>query len=131
MMRELILGVLFTTAGAAAPLSAQQLHIGFDRHGVSVGGTVQIGGHRGPILRIGDRDCDEPVRYECRTVRVWVPGCRHIEHVPAQYGWVRDRCGRLEWTCIAPAYDRVVEEPGHWEWREERVPVSGRHRHRG
>jgi hypothetical protein len=126
------LGLLCGASLLAAPAKAQRLEIGIDRHGVRVGGEVQLGGPRGPVLRIGGREdcapeyCHEHVRYELRRVRVWVPGCERVEHVPARWGWRRDACGRMERVLISPAYDRVVQEPGRWEWREERVAVPCR-----
>ena len=127
MKRHLILGVLLAAGGLVAPAAAQRLHIGIDRGGVHVGGEVQIGGRRGPVVSFGEgRVPYDQVRYETQRVRVWVPGCQRIEHVPARWGWRRDACGRLVRVCISPAYDRVVQEPGHWEWRDECVPVRSR-----
>jgi hypothetical protein len=117
MTTHRILASLFVLASLAMPLAAQRLEIGFDRGGIDVRAALPLGGRCGPILQIGGRfgGCDDV--HVCRSTRVWVPGCQRIEHIPARYGWRRDACGRMVQYCISPAYDRVIEEPGYWDWR--------------
>lgn len=72
------------------------------------------------------RSCVPPAsgHWETITERVWVPGeCRTV-HIPAQYGWVTDRCGYRRWVEICPARCEIVQDPGRWECRQRQVWVS-------
>ncbi len=64
--------------------------------------------------------------YKTVTRKVWIEGISRQVHVPAQYGWGYDSCGRRTWIVVRPAYHRTVREPGHWDYRTERVWVPGR-----
>lgn len=115
MIRNILIACL-CALGAVQTASAQRVSFDFARGGV----RLHIGG--GHDARVGH----EPRggHWELRRERVYVEGCEHIEHVPAVYEWRRDACGRMVRVCVQPAYDRVVREPGHYEWRETRVWVS-------
>ncbi len=54
---------------------------------------------------------------------VRVPGYWREECVPAQYGWVRDHCGRMLWTIVVPACHRNIWVPPHCETRSRQVWV--------
>ena len=119
--------------------ASAQFGIRLDRQGVQVcvgptcevPRTVEYG--RSPRLRasrgvarrsFGSRH----VRGYWKTVRerVWVPGFYERVHVPAQYGWRIDSCGRRVRYCVRPARYENVWRPGCWEWQSRRVWVPGR-----
>ncbi len=70
-------------------------------------------------------------RWVVQRERVWIPECRHIVQVPARWGYRQDSCGRRVRVLIAPAYQRIVVEPGRWEWQTRRVWVPATRGHRG
>ena len=113
MIRNILIASV-VALGAAESASAQRVSFDVARGGV----RLHIGGGHdarpAPTSRHGGH-------WEVRRERVWVDGCEHIEHVPAVYEWQRDRCGRLVRICVQPAYDRVVREPGRWEYRDQQV----------
>lgn len=58
-----------------------------------------------------------------RTIRerVCVPGYYQTVHVPAEYGWRYDDCGRRYRCIIRPACVQQVWCPERWEWQTRRV----------
>ena len=134
MMRLIIFASLFVLVAPLA-VPAQQISIGFGRRGVEVHADFGRAPHgHGIRHRHGPRPVlRTPLpghglvggHWELRRERVWIEGCERIVHVPAEYAWRRDSCGHVTRVCVRPAYDRIVCEPGRWEWRERRVWVTG------
>jgi hypothetical protein len=113
----LCLGIATLLLGPVA-LPAQHISIGFGSPRVAVRASLDLG----PRVHHG--------RWVLQRERVWVPGCRRLIHVPARWGYRYDSCGRRVRVLISPARERIVEEPGHWEWRTRRVWVPAHRRYR-
>lgn len=125
MFRTILFSSVLAFAAAVAEAPAQHVSIGIGRGGVQLRVGTHDYGYRGsrrhhvpPVVRSHQRGC-----WQTHRERVWVAGCERVVHVPARYAWRRDACGRMVRVCVRPAYDRVVREPGRWEWRERRVWV--------
>lgn len=80
----------------------------------------------------------EPVRapeprghWETVSEQVLVPGYWTEEHVPPTWGWIRGRCGQLEWGIVEPGGCRRVWIPEHFETRTRQVWVVDRCEPRG
>jgi len=114
MIAKSVFLTLFTLGALAGSSVGQHIHVGFGDGGLHVEAT--FGDHR----RSG--------HWEVREVRVFVPGQRRVVHVPAEYGWRLDACGHRVRFVVRAAYDRVIEEPGRWEVRRQRVWVEHGHR---
>ncbi len=76
--------------------------------------------------------CEPPRRwvagyYEVRREKVVHPGYWREEVIPAQYGWVKDRCGTRRHVVIKPECRRRVWVPERCEWVETKVWIPGRH----
>ncbi len=63
--------------------------------------------------------------YEVRREKVVHPGFWREEVTPAEYGWVRGRCGGWQYVVIKPECRRRVWVPERCEWVETRVWVPG------
>lgn len=119
IQRLLLIGAVLL--GTAVPAAAQigfQVSFGGHHHGRSF--RVSLGSGPRHHHRAYHR---HHFRYVDRLVRVWVPGCERRIYVPARYGYRLDVCGRRVRYCIAQAHYRLIQEPGRWEYRRERVRV--------
>lgn len=129
--------MLLTLMGAlAAPAAAGDLSLDFgfrhSRHGKGI--AISVGyrsGHRAQRHHRRHHHHDRceyvPGHYEFVQKKVWVAGGLRKEWRPARWGWRYDACGRRVRVLVRPAGYVMVHVPGHWDYVQERVWVSGRY----
>ena len=132
--------LLFALLLAAPPAAAQDpgIRASYQRNssGHRFGVEVSIGGQRSERSRFSRRACPPsrgytrresvrqvwvPGHYELVQRRVWVPGAYRQVWVPPVYETRYDYFGRPFQVLIMPGHHVTVQDPGHWEYRDERV----------
>ena len=131
------LGVTLQRGGESLALSAgkDRLRASYGRRGRGI--EIGVGSRRG--VRIDYRNqrhvCVStrvwvPGHYETRSHDVWVPGHREKVWIEAAYETVIDSCGRRSRRLVRHGYWDVIEHPGHYETRHEKIWVPGRYERR-
>ncbi len=139
IQRLLLIGAVLL--GMAVPAVAQigfQVSFGGRHHGrnlqISIGsrhhqdhhdGWHQRGRHQRGRHHRGRRHRHVGLGFGYVNERVWVPGPQRRVYVPARYGYRRDACGLRVRYCIVPAHYQIIQEPGTWEYRRQRLWVGG------
>jgi hypothetical protein len=71
-----------------------------------------------------------PGRYDWVSRRVFVPGPVQREWVAPVFEWRFGPCG-AQYVCVREGYWRTIQQPGHYEYRRERVYQPGHWAARG
>ena len=137
MLRATLL-VIATLCGLESRLPAQ-VHLGVD-----LGRGVRAHAQAGPFsVHVGSRYRDRSSVGSYRRARhsssytrscrvssgsykwvrqkVWVPGYYEKVHVPAEYGYEYDDCGRRVRVLVREAHYQKVWRDGYWKYERRRV----------
>ena len=116
------LGVL---AAAAPAAEAQVVQIGLGRGGfhaeLSYGHDYRA---PRPLVRAHVGRSYHAGHWQEVRRQVWVPGYAERVWQEALYDYRTDACGRVIRVLVQPGGWQVIQHPGHYEWRTERVWVT-------
>ena len=124
------LAVLPLVLSAALAPAARADGFGFSYNANTKHGAISIGYSNAPYWAPGYRvrnACARwiPGHYETVRERIWVPGPIEQVWVEPVCEWRRDSCGRTFMACVSEGHYERVRQPGHYEYRDMRVWVSG------